>query len=80
MYQRKHAAVDYAKMKLPEKFLFPKKLFVSDTLQLNVSLDRSEKFMLLGDKEIKFFNPVLNIQQKQAVVHALKVSILILFK
>lgn len=73
MYLRKHSAVDYAKIKMPETFLFPKKLSISNTLQLNVSLD-GERLMLDG-AEIPIFNSHgLNIEQKQAVVHALKVS------
>lgn len=71
MYQRKHAAIDYAKKKLPESFLFPKKLRVAKTLQLNIEL-KDDKLML-DDKEIPWFKDgELNEEQKRAVARSLK--------
>lgn len=70
IFARKHAAIDYAKMKMPEAFLFPSELCVAETLQLNVELNDDK--LMLDDKEIPWFKSSLNKEQKQAVAVALK--------
>lgn len=71
---RKHAAIDYAKKKLPEEFLFPTKMQVAKTLQLNVEL--IDEKLMLNQQEIPWFKSDLNIEQKQTVVNALRVKVL----
>lgn len=70
IFARKHAAIDYAKMKMPEPFLFPKKMCVAETLQLNVELKDGK--LMLEDNEIPWFKSSLNKEQKQAVADSLK--------
>lgn len=70
IYQRKHAAVDYAKRKLNESFLFPTKLTLAKKLQLNAEV--KENKLLLDDKEVPLYNDNLNEEQKFAVAAALR--------
>lgn len=69
VFQRKHAAVDYAKQKLSESFLFPKKLTLANSLQLKADI-HDEKLMLDG-QETQWFKD-LNGEQKEAVAGALR--------
>ncbi|XP_031619254.1 probable RNA helicase armi [Contarinia nasturtii] len=69
VYMRKHAAIDYAKRKLSESFLFPTELTVKD-LQLNAEL-KDDKLMI-ADNEVKWFKENLNTEQKFAVASALR--------
>lgn len=71
---RKHAAIDYAKKKLPAEFLFPNKMQVANTLQLNVEL--IDEKLMLNQKQIPWFQSELNIEQKQTVVNSLRVNVL----
>ncbi|XP_055322339.1 probable RNA helicase armi [Sitodiplosis mosellana] len=70
IYQRKHAAVDYAKRKLDEAFLFPSKLTLAKTLQLNAEL-KDDKLLLDG-AEVPWYKDNLNEEQKFAVAGALR--------
>lgn len=72
MFRRKHAAIDYARLKMPDTFLFPKKLCASEKFSLNVTLNEDK--LMLDDKEIPWFKDGLNAEQKKAVTYALKVS------
>lgn len=55
---------------MPQSFLFPDKLFVAETLQLNVALE-DEKLTLNGE-EIPWFKDCLNIEQKETVTASLR--------
>lgn len=70
IYQRKHAAIDYAKRKLDEEFLFPKKLTLAKGLQLDAEL-KDEKLLLNGS-EVPWFKENLNEEQKVSVAAALR--------
>ncbi|XP_031633403.1 probable RNA helicase armi [Contarinia nasturtii] len=70
IYQRKHAAIDYAKRKLSESFLFPTELTLANNLQLNAEL-KDDKLMI-ADNEVPWFKDNLNTEQKFAVASALR--------
>lgn len=70
IFQRKHAAIEYGKRKLDEAFLFPTKMVLAKTIQLNAEL--KENHLILDEIEVPWFKENLNDEQKQSVVGALR--------
>lgn len=70
IFQRKHAAIDYAKKKLPEEFLFPKKLDVASNLQVEAEISDGE--LLIDGNAVPWFSTNLNDEQKKSVAGALR--------
>lgn len=69
VFHRKHAAVDYAKKKLNQSFLFPNEISTKP-LQLNAELKDNK--LMLNKSEEKWFKADLNEEQKQSVAGALR--------
>lgn len=69
VFIRKHAAVEYAKQKLSEAFLFPKQLTLANDLQLNAAVQ--EEQLMIDGKQTPWFKD-LNGEQKEAVAGALR--------
>lgn len=71
IFQRKHAAIDYAKMKLPEEFLFPKVLVEASKVQVNAEVTSNGELLIDG-RMVPWFTANLNDEQKQSVAGALR--------
>lgn len=69
VFIRKHAAVEYAKQKLSEAFLFPKQLALANDLQLNAMIQDEQ--LTIDGKQTPWFKD-LNGEQKEAVAGALR--------
>lgn len=67
---RKHAAVEYAKQKLSEEFLFPKQLTLANKQQINAIIQDGK--LIIDGKQVSWFKEELNDEQKEAVAAALR--------